>query len=362
MNKILIVDDKDYNLNGYKSALEDAQIDAQIYLAHNEDEAQKIITDIQEIDLIITDLIMVKETGGIDVLSAAKKKDPLIMVLIVTAYEGKLDRYKAFDIGAFECIEKGTPGVKTNQELVAKTKSALRFRETALRQIESQKKIDFLKKYFDPKVFRTIENNPELLLPANRTVTIVFWDIRGFSLLCEILKAYPTLIAGFLKEYFETASGIIFKHNGVLDKFMGDGIMAIFGALNGKDKDGKQDAIAAVGAALDLKREFQGIYENWLKEWTLYTPHAIDIGLGCGIHTGEALVGNLGTDIRDHFTAVGAHVNFAQRIESSSIKNQIRISNSTRARIDGHFKVQLIEELSHIKNIPGTFEIFEIAE
>lgn len=360
MANILIVDDKDYNLQGYKIALEDAAVADNIYLAKDENEAKEYLNKDIPIDVIITDLMMVSETGGIEVLIAAKEKDPLIMVIIVTAYEKKLDRYKAFELGAFDCLEKGTPGVKTEQEIVFKTKNAIRFRETALGLIKSQKKLDFLKRYFDPRVYSMIENNPELLNPKLRTVTIVFWDIRGFSLLSEILKAYPALISGFLKEYLEAASRIIFKHQGVLDKFIGDGVMAIFGALNGKDKEGKQDATAAVSAALELRLEFQSIYSKWLGEWVLYTPQKIDIGLGCGIHTGEALVGNLGTELRDHFTAIGPHVNFASRIESKAEKNQIRISSSTRARVDNHFTVRHVELLNNVKNIAGEFEIFEI--
>ncbi|MFZ6012141.1 MAG: adenylate/guanylate cyclase domain-containing protein, partial [Bacteroidota bacterium] len=355
-----IVDDKEYNLKGYKLALEDAAIASKIHLANNENEAKQILCSSNPIDVIITDLMMVNETGGMEVLIAAKEKDPLLMVIIVTAYEKKLDRYKAFDLGAFECLEKGTPGVKTEQEIVVKTKNALRFREATLNLIESNKKIDFLRKYFDPRVFTTIEGNPDLLTPKMRIVSIVFWDIRGFSLLSEILKAHPDLVAGFLKEYFEVASDVIFEYNGVLDKFIGDGVMALFGALNGKDKEGKQDAVNAINAALKLRLEFEKIYKKWFAQWTLYTPQAIDIGIGCGIHTGEVLVGNMGTEIRDHFTAVGPHVNFASRIESKSEKGQIRISSSTRARIDGHFSVELVDTLTDIKNIPGKFEIFAI--
>lgn len=141
---------------------------------------------------------------------------------------------------------------------------------------------------------------------------------------------------------------------------MGDGVMAIFGALNGKDKEGKQDAVAAIGSAIELRSEFNKIYSKWLTEWKLYSPQAINIGLGCGINTGDALVGNLGTDLRDHFTAIGPQVNFAQRIESRAQKNQILISSTTSARIDDHYKLKLTETISDIKNIPGNFEIFEV--
>jgi class 3 adenylate cyclase/CheY-like chemotaxis protein len=360
MARILIVDDKNYNLNAYKLSLEDAELNASILFASNENEAIAVLESADGIDLIVTDLMMLSETGGMEVLQAAKQRDPLLMVIMVTAYEKKLDRYRAFELGAFDCLEKGTPGIKTDKELAVKARNALRFRETTRELLRSSKTLDFLKRYFDPTVFSSIQHSPEMLEPTNRTVTIVFWDIRGFSLLSEILKAYPKLIAGFLKQYFEVASRVIFKHGGVLDKFIGDGVMALFGPINTTMDEGRIDALNAVRAAMELREEFQAVYADWLKQWELYSPQAIDIGLGCGVHTGEVLVGNLGTELRDHFTAVGPHVNFAARIESKSSKGQIRISSSTKARIEGKVALRHIETVTDIKNIPGKFEIFEI--
>lgn len=359
MAHILIVEDNKPNLKSYKLALEDAGLGWHILTAKNENEAQKIIDETQSVDVIITDLVMLTEQSGMEVLRLAKQKDPLVMVIMLTAFEQKLDRYKAFEMGAFDCLSKGIPDVKTGQELIVKTKTALSFRELALDQIENQKKLTFLKRYFDPKVFGVIERNPELLNIQSRTLTIVFWDIRGFSALCEILKAHPTLIAGFLREYFKVASEVVFKHQGVLDKFIGDGVMALFGALNSKDKEGHQDALNAAKAAIEMKGCFEQILKNWMEQWVLYTPQKIDIGLGCGMHTGETLVGNVGTENRDHFTALGPHVNFAQRIESKADKGEIRVSVSTKARICGHFEMKKIETISDVKNIPGDFDIFE---
>lgn len=136
--------------------------------------------------------------------------------------------------------------------------------------------------------------------------------------------------------------------------------MALFGVLNHKDDQGKMDAIAAVQAAIDLRSKFDSVVNKWMKQWQLYVPDKIEIGLGCGIHTGEVLAGNVGTEFRDQFTALGPHVNFASRIESRSSGGQILVSQSTEARIKRKIAVSKAGEISDIKNIPGTFALYEI--
>ena len=120
------------------------------------------------------------------------------------------------------------------------------------------------------------------------------------------------------------------------------------------------DSIEAVHAAVEFRSEFNTIKNKWIGQWEKYIPNKIEIGLGCGIHTGEVLVGNVGTDFRDQFTALGSHVNFASRIESRSKDGQILISQSTQTRIkDAVYSIK-VDEVSDIKNIPGTFVIFEV--
>jgi adenylate cyclase len=95
-----------------------------------------------------------------------------------------------------------------------------------------------------------------------------------------------------------------------------------------------------------------------MKQWTLYTPQKIEIGLGCGIHTGDVLVGNVGTDFRDQFTALGPHVNFAQRIEARAKGGEILLSQSTEARVRSAILAERVGEISDVKNVPGEFAIF----
>jgi class 3 adenylate cyclase/CheY-like chemotaxis protein len=358
MPRILIIDDEVENLNALKRALGDENPDWEILTARSEKDGkavlEKQLNERAPVEVVLTDLVLEsEERGGMNILQEARRIDPLVMAILFTAKEKSLDRYAAFDYGAFDVVEKNIRGTSAVREINIKTRAALRYREWWQR-------IDFLRRYFDPKVFKVIERDPSLLAIKRRILTIVFWDIRGFSRLCEILKAHPDLIAGFLKDYCETAAKVIFAHDGVLDKFIGDGVMALFGVLNHKDDNGEMDAAAAVRAAVELKPAFVKVVNNWMEKWQLYVPDKIEIGLGCGIHTGETLVGNVGTDFRDQFTALGPHVNFASRIESRSEPGQILISQSTKTRIKKSFKVSKVGEVSDVKNIPGTFILYQV--
>jgi class 3 adenylate cyclase len=360
MTNVLLVDDEPQNLRALKRELSHRNPTWTIHLAHDEKEASQIL-DQHEIDAIVTDLVMATEQSGIEVLRRAKAKDPLVMVILITAFEKYLDRYQAFQLGAFDCVQKNMPGIVAVEEISFKAQAALSFRNLARQQIEDQKRLTFLRRYFDPRVFDVLDKTPDVLNIRSGIVTICFWDIRGFSKLCESLKAHPTLIAGFLREYFRVAAEAIFKHEGVLDKFIGDGVMGLFGALDMQENDGRESAIHAVGAALELKRHFNQLLAKWVEEWVLYTPQAIDIGLGCGIHTGNVLVGNVGTEVRDQYTALGPNVNFAQRIEARSEKGEILLSASTETRVRGQFDLKESSVLTDIKNIAGEFKIFSVA-
>jgi len=357
MSRILIVDDEKPNRESLKLALGDENPDWQIFTAAGDTDGKKIIEEQlakrEPIDVVLTDLVMETEQSGMNMLQEARKLDPLIMSILFTAKEKNLDRYAAFDYGAFDVVEKNIRGAAANREINIKTRAALRYREWSQR-------INFLRRYFDPRVFETIERDQSVLAINQRVVTLCFWDIRGFSLLCEILKAHPTLIAGFLKDYCDAAANTIFKHNGILDKFIGDGVMALFGVLNHRNDSGEVDAIAAVQSAIELRERFNDVLEHWMPQWKLYTPQEIEIGLGCGIHTGEAIVGNVGTDFRDQFTALGPHVNFAARIEGRAESGQILISQSTEARVASVISVSPTEEISNIKNIPGKFKLYAV--
>jgi class 3 adenylate cyclase len=356
MARILIVDDEPGNREALQSHLQDENPEWQIFTAKNDTDGLTLIKSRlksnEPIDVVLIDLELEnRKQEGMEMLREARRLDPLIMAILFTAKETSLDRFAAFDYGAFDVVEKTIIGAAANREINVKARAALRYREWS-------KKINFLRRYFDPKLFETLERDPSVLSIRERTITICFWDIRGFSRLCDNLTHEPELIAGFLKDYFEVAAKTIFEHGGMLDKFIGDGVMALFGVLGEKDDDGQADAVAAVQTAIDLETKFEEVLKRWMSRWAFAADKRSEIGLGCGIVTGKVLVGNVGTDFRDQFTALGPKVNLAARIEAHAKSGQILMSQTTQARVRAAMAVYPAGTISNVKNIPGEFELF----
>jgi class 3 adenylate cyclase/plastocyanin len=209
---------------------------------------------------------------------------------------------------------------------------------------ENREIVTRLQRQVDPTVVEYL-SNPRALLLQNKILTIVFWDISGFSNLCEKLKDHLELIAEFLREYLEVATRIIHEFGGVVDKFIGDGILAYFGFKenDGNDKDGYMGAENAIFAALNLKRSFEDVKNNWLQIWNKVIDFDIHIDVKCGINTGPVLVGLLRSGERDQFTVIGTHVNLASRLEGRAEKKEIIISTFTMAKVRGKFNVEAID-------------------
>lgn len=220
-----------------------------------------------------------------------------------------------------------------------------------------------LEKYVDPVVLEQIRD-PELVTMQNKILTIVFWDLSGFSVLCEKLKSHKELIVEFLREYFSEAAMIIQKHKGVLDKFMGDGIMAFFGYKDTDANDnGRKGAICAVKAAIELRNFFDEMKLEWINLWITKTDQqVISTDLRCGMNTGNVLVGLILTDVRDQFTTIGSNVNLASRLESVANKDQIIVSPSTKIRIKDQFSLRTIPIERPIKGFENISECYEIID
>jgi adenylate cyclase len=168
-------------------------------------------------------------------------------------------------------------------------------------------------------VVQQILENPDSfkLGGVNQTVTLLFADIRGFTRLSE--HAPPDRIVRILNRYFTAMSEIIFRHGGTLDKYIGDGLMAMFGAPT----ETPEDACNAVAAAVSMQSEIAHINTELLSE------RLPEISIGIGLNTGEATVGYIGSERRSEYTAIGDNVNLAARLEANALPGQILLSEAT---------------------------------
>ncbi|MGH9810869.1 MAG: adenylate/guanylate cyclase domain-containing protein, partial [Terriglobia bacterium] len=176
--------------------------------------------------------------------------------------------------------------------------------------------------YLSPGVIALIERDPQKYIrPGGETkeLTVMFSDIRGFTALSESMT--PDDVAKLLSEYFSVMVEIVFRHGGTLDKFIGDAVMAQWGAPLG-DPD---DPDRALAAALSMMMALDRLNDAWRAKGQ---P---ELQMGIGINTGEAFAGNIGSERRLEYTVIGDTVNTASRLCGVAKPGEILVSDSLRS-------------------------------
>ncbi|KAG6559751.1 Adenylate cyclase 1 [Candidatus Rhabdochlamydia oedothoracis] len=209
-----------------------------------------------------------------------------------------------------------------------------------LLQERERLKVNF-SRYVSDHVLQKIlsSSKPTNLEGERRKITVLFSDIRQFTHLSESLP--PEQVVALLNEYFKVMLDIIFEHKGTLDKFIGDGLMVEFGAPLDDEIQEKN----AVTAAIAMQKALEKLNTTWKQP-------AIQIGIG--IHTGFAIVGNVGSEKRMEYTAIGDTVNIASRLEQMTkfTKRSILISEDTYQAIKEEFPAESLGPIT----LPGRQE------
>ncbi len=161
--------------------------------------------------------------------------------------------------------------------------------------------------YLSPHVLDEILNNPERLKLGGekQNLTVLFSDIRGFTTMSEKMK--PEEIVAILNEYLTEMVKVVFKYDGTLDKFIGDAVMAFWGAPIPQN----DHALRGVLCARDMILELRRLRQKWQEMGAQYT-----INIGIGVNTGDMVVGNMGSQERMDYTVIGDNVNLGARLES----------------------------------------------
>jgi adenylate cyclase len=271
----------------------------------------------QVVDLAILDVQMPR-LNGLEVCRRMKAGDftRLIPVMIVTAHDADPERLEAIDAGADEFL--GKPFNSTL--LLTRARSLLRLRGLHL-ELENRNALlhRALRRYVSQDVADVILSEPERYMRLGgetRPVTVLFADIRGFSRYTE--RHTASEVVETLNRIFPLLTAVIFDHNGTFDKYIGDAVMAFFGAPVNAPDDTRR--------AVETAREMQHRFIRWAAE----QPGQGDgLALSIGLHTGEAIVGNIGSERVMDYTVVGDTVNIAQRLQEAAEAGQVLLSDTT---------------------------------
>jgi adenylate cyclase len=203
-----------------------------------------------------------------------------------------------------------------------------------------------LERYLSPQVAEAVINEREevSLTTSKRKIAMLFSDIRNFTTKCEELE--PEQLVGYLNEYFTQMVDVIFNHQGTVNKFVGDMIVAMFGAPS---------AIAdreywAIAAAINMQRRIKSLPIDWIRK---------NFITGIGISSGEVIVGNIGSPQHMDYTAIGDEMNIASRLQGLAKGGQILVTRSVYEATQANFEFREFGTLP-VKGKKNLVEIFEV--
>ena len=257
-------------------------------------------------------------------------------------------------VAALNNISKGNLDTQlpiTSKDEFAIVEAAINHMALSLRQRDNLKMS--LARYVSNQVAEKIIETGRLpeVQGERRKITVLFCDVRNFTTLAETLA--PEEVVGLLNEAFETMIDAVFKYQGMLDKFLGDGFMAIFGA----PLDDSIQEEHAIRAALAMQAALLTLAGKW------QTERGIVFKMGIGINTGVAIVGNIGSRQRMEYTAIGDTVNLAARLEAATkeLGTRILVSEYTYRAAAEKFLFQSLGVI-HVKGRSEPVMVYEVED
>ncbi len=349
-NTILIVDDIQANLQYLNSIL--LEQGYQVRLAINGAVALKIAKKVLP-DLILLDIRMPK-MDGYEVCKQLKadKQTRDIPIIFVSALNETVDKVKAFSIGGVDYVSKPFQA----EEVQARIETHLNLRQLQKRLEEKNDELEKRNQLMNRVFGRILSNDVvKVLLTESglklggerREITILTSDIRGFT--ARSNKLPPEKVIKLLNFYLTAMVKVVNEYQGTINDFIGDGLLVFFGAPIAHEDDPEKAIACAVAMQLamdevNMQIQLQG---------------SAPLEIGIGINTGEVVVGNIGSETRLKYSAIGHGVNLAYRIESYSIGGQILISESTFKKVSEQVKIHS-EKMIKTKGIQEEIKIYDV--
>jgi adenylate cyclase len=356
--RILAVDDNPTNLEILRVRLT-AQ-GYEVVTAVDGEDALKRAGELEP-DLVLLDVMMPK-IDGITVLKQLKQDSKLafVPVILVTAKADTRDIVQGLEAGGDDYLTKpyeqaalmarvrSLLRVKELHDTVAQQAAQLKeqteqlsswnrlLEERVATQLTEIERVGRLQRFLAPQVAQMIassDGQEAALASHRREVTVVFCDLRGFTSFTETSE--PEEVMGVLHDYHESLGELIFRYEGTLDRFAGDGIMIIFNdPIPCADHTER-----AIHLALDMRERVEALSQQWRRKGHM-------LGFGVGIASGYATLGQIGFEKRREYTAIGSVINLASRLCDEARPGQIVVGQRAFSAVEQHVDAALIGELT----------------
>ncbi|WP_118168438.1 response regulator [Nostoc sphaeroides] len=319
-HSILVVDDNPdlrtyvseiFRRNGYH-----------VRTARNGSEGHRLAQEIIP-SLIVTDLMM-PLVSGLEMIQMIRKEEKLkgIPIILLTAKADEETRIEGTEHGADAYLAKPF----NDRELLAEVRNLLALKENERRIVELNTYLtESVLKRFLPAVLVQKAATGDLTLdlrPEPRLITVLFSDIVGFTQLSNTLRSRR--VAELLNEYLEAMTKVVFGNGGTVDKFMGDAILALYGAP--EELTPNEQVRRAINTARAMHRSLAELNQRWQNQGVFDGDRLTSVQFRCGIHQGTAVVGMFGSAERADYTAIGPSVNIAARLQAAAVPGTILVS------------------------------------
>lgn len=327
--KIIVIDDEVMVTDVSRRIL--TRAGHQVVCAYSGEQAVELAMA-SRFDLAIIDAMLPGMTG-VETFETLSQICPYMKGLLVSGDLTRDMTIEAMDIGFSRVLVKPLQSgdlLRVVQEVLAE--SDLQQENTRLKK-QVLKIQTLFERYMAPEVAAILLNRQDAMqavVGEVREITVLFADIRNFTFLVQHIPLLDS--QKFLTEFFDLVADVISSRQGTLDKFIGDAVLAIFGAPVSLDSPNQ----SAVSAAIEIKKGFEALRARWALKSELF----MQIGLGIGISRGDMYLGNVGSGRRLDYTVVGADVAIAQRLASDTVADQILVTDSVYCDVAGMITVQ----------------------